>query len=77
MIIPGSFIVKTRLPRFTLRKMKSKDSGSSVSLSDYKPQPTRSRLPPRDPPTQSHSLDVGKSRLAGLRFRKLMFRKKR
>ena len=74
--ITGSFIVKTRMSRFGFRRIRSKDSGSSVLLSEYKSKPTRSKLTPRDPPIASTSLDGGKKRLPGLRFRKIIFKKK-
>ena len=75
-LITGSFIVKTRVSRFGFRRIRSRDSGSSVSLGEYKSKPTRSNLTPRDPPIASTSLDGGKSRLPGLRFRKI-FKKNR
>jgi len=69
--------MKTRLPRFSLRKIRSKDSGSSLSLSDYKSRPNRSKLTPRDSDTTSYSPDGRRSRIPGLRFRKIIFRKRR
>ena len=76
--VSGSFIVKTRKSRFGFRRrLKSKISGSTASLSEYKSKAARSKQTPRDPPITSQSLDSGKSRLPILKFRKNIFRKKR
>jgi len=73
----GSFIVKNRVPRFNLRKIRSKDSGSSMSLSDYKSRSAKSKLAQRESSTTSQSPDRKKTRIPGIKFRKIMFRKKR
>ena len=75
-LIAGSFIVVTRVSRFGFRRIRSRDSSSSLSLGEYKSKVDRSKLTPRDPPIASTSLDGGKSRLPGVRFRKI-FKKNR
>eukprot|EP00092_Neocalanus_flemingeri_P045551 GFUD01050943.1.p1 GENE.GFUD01050943.1~~GFUD01050943.1.p1 ORF type:complete len:105 (-),score=18.35 GFUD01050943.1:183-497(-) len=72
-----SFIVKIRKSRFGFkRRLKSKVSGSTVSLGEYKYKPTMSKQTPRNPPQTSQSLDGGRSRLPLLKFSKKIFKKK-